>query len=397
MFFSRRAAQPTEPDGSRRVFVVSPDETFCQRVVEIVDASAAFHAISVTELKFDALLAVNAIDESVLIDIDTDRDAALALIEKLGTGPYRGPIITFSETLDEPSLRGLLRFGARDWLPVDADSESILAALTAASAQPKVNQTRDRDLECWAFVPAAGGVGNTTLVIEAAFQMGRAGRPLNRICLIDLNFQSGALADHLEVEPGFVYEDVAAAPERLDSRLLEVMLSRHESGLAVLAAPRSPANYVTVEGELLIRVLDAVSQMFDVLLIDMPPMWTSYSDLVITGCDHAIVVTEPTVPALRKARELADALPSKLTDDARVQVIVNKWREEFLSVSLKKRDAEEVLNGVPTGFLPSDASLVRDAINRGQQISALSRSNKISRELARIVNEATEASSGRHA
>ena len=51
--------------------------------------------------------------------------------------------------------------------------------------------------------------------------------------LIDL---TGACADYLDIEPRLNLNEIEPRPERLDRQLLEVMLSHHPSGLAVIAA-----------------------------------------------------------------------------------------------------------------------------------------------------------------
>jgi pilus assembly protein CpaE len=383
--FASRTDRQFKPAGSdvRKVAVVSPNALFRASRRGSLANRLEFAVSDSTASGYEELYQARPVPDIFLVDIDADRAAAIAAIEKWHGSGQPGSIITFSETLDESSLRTLLRVGVKDWLPLDADAASVLAACEGITSRPRA--TRPGDLACFAFVPAAGGVGNTTLVIETAFMLARSDRPLARTCLIDLNFQAGALADHLGVTPAFDVKSLLKDPERLDAQLLGAMLARHASGLAVMAAPRSPAEHFSISASCVVRVLDVASQMFDTLLIDMPPMWTPYSDHVVAGCDRVFVVTEGSVPALHRARDIAEALPQKLADNARVRVIVNKWRRDFLGAALSKRDAEQVLNGYLAGFLPEDGTLVRDAINRGEQLSATSRTNKISRELARIV------------
>ena len=383
MFASRtdRQFKPVRSE-ARKVTIVTPDEVFRARQRRTLANQHDFAVNDAAALGYEALYQARPVPDIFLVDIDADRAPAIAAIERWHGG-QSGSIITFSETLDEATLRTLLRVGVKDWLPMDADPASVLAACEAITSRPRTG--RSVDLACFAFIPAAGGVGNTTLAIETAFLLARSDRPIARTCLIDLNFQAGALADHLGVTPAFDVKSLLKDPERLDSQLLGAMLARHSSGLTVMAAPRSPAEHFPISASCVVRVLDVASQMFDTLLIDMPPMWTPYSDHVVAGCDRVFIVTEPSVPALHRARDIAEVLPKKMAENARVRVIVNKWRREFLGATLSKRDAEQVLNGFLAGFLPEDSALVRDAINRGEQLSATSRANKISRELARIV------------
>jgi pilus assembly protein CpaE len=243
--FASRTDRQFKPAGSdvRKVAVVSPNALFRASRRGSLANRLEFAVSDSTASGYEELYQARPVPDIFLVDIDADRAAAIAAIEKWHGSGQPGSIITFSETLDESSLRTLLRVGVKDWLPLDADAASVLAACEGITSRPRA--TRPGDLACFAFVPAAGGVGNTTLVIETAFLLARSDRPLARTCLVDLNFQAGALADHLGVTPALDVKSLMKDPERLDSQLLEAMLARHSSGLAVMAAPRSPECLVT--------------------------------------------------------------------------------------------------------------------------------------------------------
>ena len=81
-------------------------------------------------------------------------------------------------------------------------------------------------------------------------------------CLVDLDFQHGACADYLDLEPRLNLGEIEPRPERLDRQLLEVMLSHHPSGLAVIAAPNRPAEMRSFDPDVVTRLLDLVSSQF---------------------------------------------------------------------------------------------------------------------------------------
>ena len=105
----------------------------------------------------------------------------------------------------------------------------------------------------------------------------------------------------------------------------------------------------------------------------------------IGNLDRIYVVTEFTVPALRKAQELTTVMQERLGEKAEVGAIVNKYRQQLFGNGLRKRDAEEMLGARLAGFVPEDYGLVRGAINRGKPLGSLRRSNRIDRSLAGIV------------
>ena len=319
----------------------------------------------------------------LVADLRDDVEASISSIEMLRKGGFNGAIILISDTLDESSLRGMLRFHVADWLPADAESAEIIEACERALNARRTGDAQSR-AQCFAFVPAAGGAGTTSLAIQAAYLLANRARDFSRTCLVDLNLQSGCLADYLDLEPLFDAESIREEPGRLDGRLLEMMLARHATGLAVLASARTPTEAPKTDGGLVTTVLSAVSDTFQCMVLDFPLAWQDWTFNVLAGSDQIYVVTEFTVPAMRRARELSDAIVSRFGSEPNTAVIVNKFRQRWFG-GLHKHDASELLGSRLAGFVSEDGELVSEAINRGEIISTIDRSNSVSRDLARIL------------
>jgi pilus assembly protein CpaE len=320
----------------------------------------------------------------LIADLRDDIEASIPSIETLRKGGFNGAVIVISDTLDEATLRGMLRFHVADWLPADAETAEVIAACERALNAQRSGEGQSR-AQCLAFVPAAGGVGTTSLAIQAAYLLASRTREFSRACLVDLNLQSGCLADYLDLEPLFDADAIRGEPGRLDARLLEMMLARHASGLAVLAAARTPTEDPRADGQVVTTALSAVSDMFRYMVLDFPLAWQEWSFNVLAGSDQIYVVTEFTVPAMRRARELCDAIVARFGGERSTAVIVNKFRQRWFGGGLRKTDASELLGNRLAGFVSEDAELVSEAINRGEIISTIDRSNRVSRDLARIL------------
>ncbi len=117
-------------------------------------------------------------------------------------------------------------------------------------------------------------------------------------------------------------------PERLDRQLLEVMLSHHPSGLAVVAAPNRPAEMRSFDPDMVTRLLDMVSSHFDHVVFDMPRTWFSWTDSVLLGSNKLFIVSELTVPGLRHAKQLVEAVRERLAGGAKPEVVINRFRSE---------------------------------------------------------------------
>src|SRR5262249_4982100 len=133
----------------------------------------------------------------VIVEIDpTNKDELAALQQLRRVRGDRLPIIVVTEKLYANTARQLLQLKVADWIPKPLKPQEVVQACKNA-----VRATRtvalEQDATCYAFIGAAGGVGNTTLAIETAFLLARRSKQFERTCLIDLDFQSGMVAEYL--------------------------------------------------------------------------------------------------------------------------------------------------------------------------------------------------------
>jgi pilus assembly protein CpaE len=269
-----------------------------------------------------------------------------------------------------------------------------LVRTCARVAQGPAN-TSARDTQIYTFLPAVGGAGVTTLAVQTAMMLLNCGqRVKSATCLVDLDFQHGACADYLDLEPRLNLGEIG--PERLDRQLLEVMLSHHPSGLAVVAAPNHPAEMRSFDPDVVTALLDMVSSQFDYVVFDMPRTWFSWTDSVLLGSNKVFIVSEMTVPGLRHAKQLVEAIRERLGDGPQPQVIVNRFEQKMFSSGLRKSDIEQVLGSSFATCIPNHYGLVREAIDRGIPLDEVKPGNKITFELKKLVlpQPAAKASQG---
>ena len=238
------------------------------------------------------------------------------------------------------------------------------------------------------MLPAVGGAGVTTLAIQSALILLENSKRAKSTCLVDLDFQHGACADYLDIEPRLDLKEIEPRPDRLDRQLLEVMTSYHSSGLAVIAAPNRPAEMRTFDPDMVTHLLDLVSSHFDHVVIDMPRTWFSWTDNVLLGSNRVFIVSEMTVPAIKHARKLVSAIGERLGDGPNPQVIVNRFEQYMFGAGLRKSDLDQALGNALAGIVPNDYRTVREAIDRGVPLSEVKANNKITQALRPLVDAA---------
>jgi pilus assembly protein CpaE len=321
----------------------------------------------------------------VVADLDAtqpdDFDGLQRLAARLGGHP---PIIVVTQALNEVVARQLLQVRVADFLIKPVAPIDLVRACARVAQQPAGPATKEAQIDT--FLPAAGGVGVTTLAIQTALLLLRGQHKSGaQTCLVDLDFQHGACADYLDLEPRLDLDEIEPQPERLDRQLLEVMLSHHASGLAVIAGARRPAEMRSFDPYVVTRLLDLVSTRFDHVVIDLPRTWFGWTDNVLIGSNRLFIVTEATVPGLRSAKQLATAVSERLGESVNPQVIVNRFEQRMFGHGLRRSDLKQTLGSTFAGTIPNNYGLVREAIDRGVPLEDVKPRNNVTAELKRLI------------
>src|SRR5256714_10428952 len=177
----------------------------------------------------------------VIVDVDpaseADFTALNGLTQRLGGMP---PVIVAIPVFDVALARQLLQMRVADFVVKPVQPLDLVRA--CARAAQGATHAGATEAAIYTFLPAAGGVGLTTLAIETAMQLlkGEGSRKTNT-CLVDLDFQHGSCCDYLDLEPRLDLDEIEPRPDRLDRPPLEVMLSEHPPSPKGIAAPSRPA------------------------------------------------------------------------------------------------------------------------------------------------------------
>jgi pilus assembly protein CpaE len=373
-----------------RVVVVTADAEFDASVRATFGASSAIDLTVVTGsvvTQSDSL----AVGEATVVVVDLDAGsaeevAALArLMARIGAWP---PVVAVTQSFDAGVARTLMQMRVADFLVKPVAPVELVRAC-ARVAQSPAGTEKATEAQIYTFLPAVGGAGATTLAVQTALILLNSGGPRVKppTCLVDLDFQHGTVADYLDLEPRLNLAEIEPRPDRLDRQLLEVMLSYHASGLAVVAAPNRPAEMRSFDPDVVTRLLDLVSSNFDYVVFDMPRTWFSWTDSVLLGSNKLFVVSETTVPGLRLGKQLVAAITERLGEGPNPQVIVNRFQQHMFGAGLRLRDLEQVLGDAFTAVIPNDYALVREAIDRGVPLDEVKAGNKITAQLKKLVLE----------
>lgn len=386
-----RLGRPSQPQRTG-VVVVSADDDFSSAARTTFGASSA---IDLTMVPGTLAAQGDKLDIGaatvVVIDLDAgceEEMAALArLMARVGQWP---PVIAVTQSFDENVARILMQMRVADFLVKPVQPVELVRACARVA---KGSGAGPAEAKIYTFLPAVGGAGVTTLAVQTAMLLLNSGGPRVKpsTCLVDLDFQHGAVADYLDLEPRLNLAEIEPRPDRLDRQLLEVMLSYHASGLAVVAAPNRPAEMRSFDPDMVTRLLDLVSSNFEYVVFDMPRTWFAWTDSVLLGSNKLYVVSETTVPGLRHAKQLVAAIKERMGEGPQPQVIVNRFAQRMFDSGLRLSDVQQTLGDSFASAIPNDYALVREAIDRGVPLDEVKPGNKITAQLKKLVIDQPKA------
>ena len=380
-----RSGRAIAPGLQARVVILTADDEFEATARATFGASAQI-GLDVINARLADRQEIDVEGATVVVaDLDTADEAEMLALERLVTriGSWP-PIVAVMPSFDGAAVRRLMQLRVADFLVKPVPPVEL--AQTCARVAKKPAATDTAEAQILTFLPAVGGAGVTTMAVQTAMLLLNSGaRGKTATCLVDLDFQHGACADYLDIEPRLNLGEIEPRPERLDRQLLEVMISQHASGLSVVAAPNRPAEMRSFDPDVVTRLLDLVSSHFDYVVFDMPRTWFSWTDSVLLGSNQLYIVTEATVPGLRQARQLVEAVRERLGDGPKPQVVINRFEQRLFAHGLRRTDIEQALGDSFRTTIPNNYGLVREAIDRGVPLDEIKPGNKITVELKKLI------------
>jgi pilus assembly protein CpaE len=380
-----RIGRSITPGIQTRVVIVTADDGFEESARSTFGASAQI-GLDVVKGRLSARDQIDVEGATVVVaDLDAGDDAEMAALEclvaRIGNWP---PVVAITQSFDAAVARRLMQMRVADFLVKPVAPLDLVHTCARVAKKPAAAEAAEAQI--LTFLPAVGGAGVTTLAVQTAMLLLNSGaRGKTATCLVDLDFQHGACADYLDIEPRLNLGEIEPRPERLDRQLLEVMLSQHASGLAVVAAPNRPAEMRSFDPDVVTRLLDLVSSHFDYVVFDMPRTWFSWTDSVLLGSNKLFIVSEATVPGLRHAKQLVEAIRERLGEGPKPQVIINRFEQKLFSAGLRRADIEQAIGDAFTASIPNHYSLVREAIDRGVPLDEVKPGNKITTQLRKMI------------
>jgi pilus assembly protein CpaE len=294
----------------------------------------------------------------------------------------RGVFFIFvSKEISASDYKRLVRSGGADWVSLQ-DAPQEIEDIVLRASRAELAESQGAKPVIMAFVSSSGGVGNSTLALETAVQL-KADKQLRqrRVCLLDLDMQTSHVCDYLDIEARLKLAEIAENPERLDEQLFQLFVSHHPSGIDVLASPRSRQDSAPLTMAALDPLFGMIAANYDILIVDLPTQWASWTRQVLAVCNIAVVSGLNTVPGLRLVADTLAAVRAVQPLPVKIVVALNRCETRLFGGVARGDHISRILRNETVLTIRADSGVATHANNTGIPVSLASPSSKIAKDI----------------
>ncbi|HVA77050.1 MAG TPA: AAA family ATPase [Candidatus Binataceae bacterium] len=258
----------------------------------------------------------------LMVMLAGNEEQGLLRLQSQAAQNSRPVIFALSQTRSPGLMKRALRAGADELLFMPLDPGDATRALLKISEARWRSDRHDGGVVC-SFASVVGGVGVTTLVANLGLALRQTGK---RVALIDLDLQTGGLAVVLGLEPEVTILPLIRLDRKLDSLQLESALTKHPSGLYLLAAPKRIEEGELVSDVTVGTVIDLMRQLFDFVIIDCGDHIDENAVAAWERSEHLFYVLEQSITSARCAWRFVDLFERLGLSSLQPRFVLNRHR-----------------------------------------------------------------------
>lgn len=317
----------------------------------------------------------------IILESAAGQDQLLAEIMQLAEVCDSGTRVLIIGRSNEVRLyRELIRNGVSDYLVSPASLTEVISVLDTLFTDPATAPS-GRNV---AVIGAKGGVGSSTLAHNISWSL--ANQFKHEVVLADMDLPFGTVNINFDQDPTLGIADAVYAPERVDEVYLDRLLAESSEHLSLLAAPSTLEKTYDFDTESFVSVIDAALRTTQLLILDIPHNWNSWTRTTLMRADEIIIVATPDLASLRNTKNLLDTLILLRPNDKPAHLILNQTgvpkRPEISAA-----DFCSPLNIKPLAVIEFDPQFFGTAANNAHMLAEADPNHKISQKITEIARE----------
>jgi pilus assembly protein CpaE len=299
--------------------------------------------------------------EVVLVDIDPQNvQRAIHAIELIHSNTSEIVIFAIGAMNNPETIVSAMRAGAREYLERSATTESMVEAFTRLAATRSKARTSSGRARVFAVANAKGGSGATTVAVNTAIALQES---QSGVLLVDFA-NLGHTALHLNVRPTFGIVDALQNLHRIDTSLLQGLMTSCKNGLQLLAGPQQPQVVAPTMSEMA-TLFDLLVAHFRYVVVDCSNRVDETARVLSDLSNAVLLVAQADVVSLWSAGRMRSFLDEGTGRD-RVRLVLNRYKK---IPGFTDEDVEAATSCKILWKVPNNHQAIAPAIDKGAPVA----------------------------
>ena len=186
----------------------------------------------------------------------------------------------------------------------------------------------------------------------------------DEVVMVDGDLQFGDVCLVLQLEPKFTVVNAAHDLHQLDEHLLGTILTKHPSGMRVLAAPLESAFADEISTAAMTEVVEKLRGMFKYVVIDTASLLDELLLSLLERADKVVFIVDMDLPSVKNAKLALETLRLLKFPASKIVLVLNRSNAK---ARLDEKEIERSLKMKIETTVPSDG-IVPASVNEGRPV-----------------------------
>lgn len=366
-----------------RIAIVSNEANVSQSLERVLEQQ--FKQSSDMELKTRIFTQIPSVEDTivhyspriVIVYIGkNDRDDKLHFLGQLSRVSARVPVVVCSQEIESDLMLACVKRGVSDFLKFPLEDAEIRETL-GRLLEKSLLSNRDQKLGAiYTFFSYKGGVGTTFLACNTAVAIARmTGKS---VLLWDMVLQNGDVPFFLDYEPKMTLKELIQDMDAIDDPYLHSALPPLESGISILAAPRSPEEADTITHDQIQQMYSVLRKHYEYIVVDAGHAFTDPVISIMDASHYIIFPTDLHLPVLKNTLRCIGVFEKFGYVEEKFKIVLNRYNSKYEEVDLAK--AEKILPYPISFTFPNEYMAASRSLNTGIPLVDLDRKSPLTKQ-----------------
>ncbi|MCD4713996.1 MAG: response regulator [Clostridiales bacterium] len=302
----------------------------------------------------------------VLMDINMPEMNGLEATEVISGLYPHVQVIMMSVQHETEYLKKAMLAGAKAYVMKPVDMVELIETIETTFERAKlltpvsVSNEKVYDAKIISFFSAKGGVGNTSVALNAGITFHEMFD--KKVLIVDLDLRFGDIALMMNRQNETTIKELMDDSPIEEFADVSSYLFSYAEGLDFLFAPKDPESAEYISKDRVHKFLELAKRHYEIIIIDTGVNFDEVTLAALDLSEKVVIVSNQEVTGIKNTKVCLKVMQTLNYDYSKIKLLINMSDDRF---GISKGNVQKAFEYEILGFVPEDSKLVRNAINTG--------------------------------